>query len=226
MQEQQTQAMALQQPKDQKIYLDLQHSTDWVVVISVIASALISFIGFLITIYIVKKSTESQIKSNKDLIQSQEESKKMELETSYHKKWFDDVVECIVEMESSVSEWAPTFRGVNLALLKEKERNLNFEINHNEYYQNEVEKFYNDAQRIFRNIKKLIILLKIRNILSQSLECDLLNVQTLMNNQLKCITKFEDGSEENQIIYLKNLAIADELQKLLNSELNKFKKAA
>ncbi|MCJ0928847.1 hypothetical protein MTX11_12805 [Acinetobacter lwoffii] len=47
----------------------------------------------------------------------------MELETSYHKKWFDDVVECIVEMESSVSEWAPTFRGVNLALLKEKEIN-------------------------------------------------------------------------------------------------------
>lgn len=45
------QALVLEQPKDQKVYLDLQHSTDWVVVISVIASALISFIGFLITIY-------------------------------------------------------------------------------------------------------------------------------------------------------------------------------
>lgn len=43
------QALVLEQPKDQKVYLDLQHSTDWVVVISVIASALISFIGFLIT---------------------------------------------------------------------------------------------------------------------------------------------------------------------------------
>ena len=45
------QAVVLEQPKDQKVYLDVQHSTDWVVVISVIASALISFIGFLITIY-------------------------------------------------------------------------------------------------------------------------------------------------------------------------------
>ncbi|UOH75834.1 hypothetical protein MOW08_04725 [Acinetobacter schindleri] len=73
------QALVLEQPKDQKVYLDLQHSTDWVVVISVIASALISFIGFLITIYIVKKSTESQIVSNKNLIKQQERLKIREL---------------------------------------------------------------------------------------------------------------------------------------------------
>ncbi|WQJ00247.1 hypothetical protein Q7C11_04385, partial [Acinetobacter schindleri] len=73
------QALVLEQPKDQKVYLDLQHSTDWVVVISVIASAIISFIGFLITIYVVKKSTESQIKSNEDLIKSQNEIKVKEL---------------------------------------------------------------------------------------------------------------------------------------------------
>lgn len=47
------QAVVLEQPRDQKVYLDVQHSTDWVVVSSVIASALISFIGFLITIYIL-----------------------------------------------------------------------------------------------------------------------------------------------------------------------------
>ncbi|WP_180101484.1 hypothetical protein [Acinetobacter sp. YH12151] len=54
------QALVLERSKEQKLYLDVQHSTDWVVVISVIASAIISFIGFLITIYVVKKSVVFQ----------------------------------------------------------------------------------------------------------------------------------------------------------------------
>lgn len=77
------QAVVLEQPKDQKVYLEVQHSTDWVVVMSIITSAVISFIGFLITIYVVKKSTEAQIKSNKNLIKSQNEIKVEELKTLY-----------------------------------------------------------------------------------------------------------------------------------------------
>lgn len=41
------------------------------VALSIVVSGLISFIGFLVTIYIVKKSTESQIFSNTELIKSQ-----------------------------------------------------------------------------------------------------------------------------------------------------------
>lgn len=89
------QALVLEQPKDQKVYLDLQHSTDWVVVISVIASALISFIGFLITIYIVKKSTESQIVSNKNLIKQQERLKIRELKILNRNNILDKIKELV-----------------------------------------------------------------------------------------------------------------------------------
>ncbi|MEQ0923603.1 hypothetical protein ABLT40_07295 [Acinetobacter schindleri] len=89
------QAVVLEQPKDQKVYLDVQHSTDWVVVISVIASALISFIGFLITIYIVKKSTESQIVSNKNLVKQQERLKIRELKILNRNNILDKIKELV-----------------------------------------------------------------------------------------------------------------------------------
>ncbi|MQW91782.1 hypothetical protein GFH30_08915 [Acinetobacter wanghuae] len=75
-------------PETKKIPLDLNvSSTDWGVVVSVIASAFISFIGFLITIYIVKKSTEAQIESNTKLIEVQSKLKIDELNIIYkHKK--------------------------------------------------------------------------------------------------------------------------------------------
>ena len=73
MAEQNTQALVLQQPNDQKIHLDLQHSTDWIVAISILVSAVISFLGFKITARIVEKATESQIESNKGLVEAQNE---------------------------------------------------------------------------------------------------------------------------------------------------------
>ena len=74
-----TQSVVLQQQKDQKLYLDVQHSTDWVVFTSIIVSAIISFIGFLVTINVVRKSTQAQIDSNKSLIQAQSDLKIREL---------------------------------------------------------------------------------------------------------------------------------------------------
>lgn len=73
------QAVILEQPKDQKVYLDLQHSTDWVVAASVFVSGLISLFGFIVTVYVVRKSTESQIKSTGDLIESQRDHLEKEL---------------------------------------------------------------------------------------------------------------------------------------------------
>lgn len=74
-----TQSVVLQQQKDQKLYFDVQHSTDWVVFTSIIVSAIISFIGFLVTINVVRKSTQAQIDSNKSLIQAQSDLKIREL---------------------------------------------------------------------------------------------------------------------------------------------------
>ena len=90
-QQENTQAAVLQQPNGQKIYLDLTHSTDWVVAGSIFVSALISFIGFVITIYVVKKSTESQIKSNLELIQSQEKQNKIETAIHLSKEKIDAI---------------------------------------------------------------------------------------------------------------------------------------
>lgn len=92
MAEQNTQAVILQQSNGEMIHLDLQHSTDWVVVISVIASAFISFIGLFIIIYIVNKSTESQIESNRELIKNQEKLRTLELYALQNKVWIDEVI--------------------------------------------------------------------------------------------------------------------------------------
>lgn len=79
-QQENTQAVVLQPSNEKTIYLDLTHSTDWVMAGSIFVSALISFIGFLITIYVVRKSTESQIQSNESLIEQQKILKIRELE--------------------------------------------------------------------------------------------------------------------------------------------------
>lgn len=95
MQQQETQAMVLQQPNGQEIHLDIQHSTDWVVAASIVVSGLISLIGFLITVYVVKKSTESQIVSNKNLIKQQENLKIRELQILNRNSTLDKVKELI-----------------------------------------------------------------------------------------------------------------------------------
>ena len=90
-QQESMQAVVLQQPNGQKLFLDIQHSTDWVVAASIICSVFISFIGFLITIYVVRKSTESQIKSNQELIQSQEKQNKIETAIHLSKEKIDAI---------------------------------------------------------------------------------------------------------------------------------------
>lgn len=82
-----TKAVILQQPNQEITRLDIQHSTDWVVFTSIIVSAIISFIGFLVTINVVRKSTEAQIDSNTKLIEQQSKLKIEELNIIYkHKK--------------------------------------------------------------------------------------------------------------------------------------------
>lgn len=67
-----TQAVVLQQPSDQQLVIKIEQDTDWIS----IGAIVLSLLAFVVTIYIVKKSTESQIQSNKDLIKSQNEIKK------------------------------------------------------------------------------------------------------------------------------------------------------
>ncbi|MFD1436773.1 hypothetical protein [Acinetobacter terrae] len=88
-----TQAVVLQQPSDQQLVIKIEQDTDWIS----IGTIVLSLLAFVVTIYIVKKSTESQIQSNKDLIKSQNEIKKHELEFIYKSQEIDKFRNVIAE---------------------------------------------------------------------------------------------------------------------------------
>ena len=67
MTQQNTQAVILQQPNDQKLVVKIEQDPDWIS----IGALFVSFLAFVVTIYVVKKSTKSQIVSNKNLIEAQ-----------------------------------------------------------------------------------------------------------------------------------------------------------
>lgn len=60
VQEQQTQTMVLQQPKDQKVYLDVQHSTDttaiWSFIIAMVVAFILGISATVIAIWYGRKS--------------------------------------------------------------------------------------------------------------------------------------------------------------------------
>jgi uncharacterized protein YneF (UPF0154 family) len=107
----QTQALTLENPQQQKIYVDLAHSTDWVVAASIIVSGLISFFGFVITFFLVKKSTENQIKSNRDLYQSQEKLKLMEIEAKHTQNWIIEVRDIFTRLLANIDNLSAVIKG-------------------------------------------------------------------------------------------------------------------
>lgn len=79
-------------PKTKKIPIDLNVSSyDWIVASSIFVSAVISFIGFIATIYIVRSSTRAQMKSNQHLILSQKKLKEMELTDLHHREILKEI---------------------------------------------------------------------------------------------------------------------------------------
>lgn len=70
-----TQTVVLQQTDGKKIYLDIQHSTDWVGVGAIV----LSLLAFMVTIIIVRSSTKENIENNKFLVKSQKDIKDLEL---------------------------------------------------------------------------------------------------------------------------------------------------
>ena len=126
------QAIVLQYPKEQKIYLDLAHSTDWVVAASIFISALISFLGFIATIYIVRKSTQQNIESNKILIESQNELKINELKAIYKQKWIDDLRILVSTYLSTLEKISNRLIFINHTFTTENYTNLRFIENSSE----------------------------------------------------------------------------------------------
>lgn len=103
------QAVTVENPEQNKIYVDLAHSTDWVVAGSIVVSGLISLIGFWITIYVVKKSTESQIQSNRELYQSQEKLKLIEIRANHRQNWINEVREISINLLNEMNRLRVSF---------------------------------------------------------------------------------------------------------------------
>ena len=111
----QTQAVILENPQQQKIYVDLAHSTDWVVATSIMVSGLISLFGFLVTVYVVRKSTQQNIQINKELIDAQNNLKVEELKIYQLSKEKNQ----IREVASSLSLYGMTLCSVSNDLNQE-----------------------------------------------------------------------------------------------------------
>lgn len=89
-------------PQTQTIPLDLNViSTDWVAV----GAIGLSLLAFLVTIYIVRESTKSQIESNKQLIEKQNELKLAELRISNRKEEVDRLRNSIYEYISVIQNF-------------------------------------------------------------------------------------------------------------------------
>lgn len=155
VQQQQTQAMPLQQPKDQKVYLDVQHSTDWVVAASIFVSGIISFIGFLITVYIVRKSTETQIISNQKLINSQESQRMLEIHIAFIKKGLDKVSENSSKLVLLLSNWSYKYGMINQYILQEKQKNNAYKYNADSWACSEIVLLDEIFEQIRLNIAEL-----------------------------------------------------------------------
>ncbi|MCO8066882.1 hypothetical protein [Acinetobacter schindleri] len=101
MQEQQTQTMILQQPKDSILVVKVEQDTDLVA----IGALVVSVLAFLVTIHIVKQSTKSHIESNKLLIEKQNELKLAELRIINRKAEVDKLRDSIFEYISVIQNF-------------------------------------------------------------------------------------------------------------------------
>ncbi len=101
VQEQQTQTMILQQPKDSILVVKVEQDTDLVA----IGALVVSVLAFLVTIHIVKQSTKSHIESNKLLIEKQNELKLAELRIINRKAEVDKLRDSIFEYISVIQNF-------------------------------------------------------------------------------------------------------------------------
>lgn len=162
-----TQAITVENPEQNKIYVDLAHSMDWVVA----ASVLLSFFGFLLTIYVVRKSTESQIQSNRELYQSQENLQLIEIRATHRQNWINEVREISINLVNEINRLRVAFSAFvnsenpnfdhyseevmriekDIASVQKNMISLKFYLNKNEKNTKEIFPFLEGAEDIFVN---------------------------------------------------------------------------
>lgn len=143
-----TQSIILENPQDNKLFVDVAHSTDWVVAGSIVVSGLISLIGFWITIYVVKKSTESQIQSNRELYQSQEKLKLIEIRANHRQNWINEVREISIDLLNEMNRLRVSFSAF-----------INSENPNFDHYSEEVMRIEKDIISVQKNMISLKIYL-------------------------------------------------------------------
>ena len=195
-----TKAVILQQPNEQKVYLDVNHSTDWIAVGAIV----ISLLAFIVTIVIVHTSTKSQINSNKSLIEAQNKLKKHELNFLYKSTEIDKFRNVIAEYFALLMKFNMV---VSLAINKMERDEL---IPNLVSYFSEINNYHFQIELF--------------------LDCELDSNHSVIKNQLKQlidslwrIRAYIDEDKENinaQIVSFSNEfeIVRDSLTKLINNE--------
>lgn len=179
MTQQNTQAVVLQQPNDQKLVVKIEQDPDWIS----IGALFVSFLAFVVTIYVVKKSSESQIKSNIELIKSQEKLRTLELFVLQNKVWIDEVIKIKDELDYLINTWSATLVLLNSRVKK-----------HGEVVSKDIFKESNDQIEIILKslikIESLIIYLDIHDDeysgLFKDLKEKILSIINAFNEQTDC----------------------------------------
>ncbi|WP_163120877.1 hypothetical protein [Acinetobacter portensis] len=248
--EKNTQALVLQQPKDQMIHLDLQHSTDttaiWSFVIAMVVAFILGISATIIAIWYGRKSfqlTEMSFKTvsedikqaaethrliNDNILRSQENSRSIEIKLTFNQDWSEKLISSLSELTSNLSGWILRVIGLSKQIEKSEQSMPNFRLSEDTYFMSEIKLIKSSSDDIHKLINKLVIYVSLFNSENEYNEI-LFLLNSLKIEILDLTTKsiqMESLDTEAEKIYEKNLLIFSEINKLLQNEKVKILKAA
>ncbi|OTG73266.1 hypothetical protein B9T26_09275 [Acinetobacter sp. ANC 4169] len=208
-QQENAQAVILQQLSGQQLVIKIEQDTDWIS----IGAIVMSLLAFIVTIYIVRKSTQGQIESNKNLIESQEKQK--QIETHYHKNkdWIQSVIEQRVRVYSCVREYTVNYTSTIQLINECIQSNACALIEEN--FNSELTELAKQGNELIEQLDRLQALVELQNFATQELSVDFENMKMWVSKSLDNFAKRK--FKEDELNELKSLHLV--LQKILKHNL-------
>ncbi len=248
--QQNTQAVVLQQPNDQIIHLDLQHSTDttaiWSFVIAMVVAFILGISATIIAIWYgrksfkltemsfkivsadIKQAAETHRMVNANILLGQENGRNIEIKLAFNKDWSEKLIENLSELTPILNDWVLRIMGLSSKIEKIKIFKPDFQLSDYPYFINEIKTINKDGDYICKIINKLLIYNALFN--DENEYNEILFLLNSLNKEVLGLKsksiKMETLNDEVEEIYGKNLLIFSELNKLLQNEKKKITKAA
>lgn len=179
------QAVVLEQPKDQKVYLDVQHSTDttaiWSFVIAMVVAFILGISATIIAIWYGRKSfqlTEMSFKVvsedikqaakthrlvNTQILASQETNREREIKLAFNQQWSEKLINSLSELTSNLDNWILKVVGLSSETKKLKQNKHDFELSEDKYFINEIKTLHSGSNSIRKLLNKLVIYVSLFN---------------------------------------------------------------